>query len=232
MWAFSLIHSPLVGPLTWALVADELRQRGAEAIAPTLPDARAVSPPYWKRHAEAVAQTLQVLPPNQPLILVGHSGAGPLLPLIREATNLPVAAYIFVDAIIPQNGASRLDLFESREAVEQFRQSAVEGLLPTWAEEDLREVIPDDDLRRRFVSELRPLPLAVYEEPLPVFVGWPDALCGYLRFSPIYHGQAKQARQSGWSYVEIEAGHFHMLVDPEAVAHALFKLAEQLAEKG
>ncbi len=33
---FVLLHSPLVGPLTWGPVADELRRRGIEAIVPAL----------------------------------------------------------------------------------------------------------------------------------------------------------------------------------------------------
>jgi hypothetical protein len=33
---FMLIHSPLVGPFTWSLVAEELRARGQEMFVPTL----------------------------------------------------------------------------------------------------------------------------------------------------------------------------------------------------
>ena len=36
---YVLIHSPLVGPLTWKLVADQMRQRDMEVIVPTLVDA-------------------------------------------------------------------------------------------------------------------------------------------------------------------------------------------------
>ena len=46
-----------------------------------------------------------------------------------------------------------------------------------WTGDELRDAIPDDATRRAFVAELHargPLPLAVYEEPLPVFDGWPE----------------------------------------------------------
>jgi hypothetical protein len=155
-----------------------------------------------------------------------------LLPAIRQVTGRPVAAYLFVDAGLPQDGRSRLDLFENIEEAERFRQSARQagGLLSTWSDEDLREVIPDDELRRRFVAELAPLPLAVYEEPLPVFAGWPDAPCGYLRFgpNPAYAAPAARAQQAGWPYLQLDGGHFHMLVDPPAVASALIQLIEQI----
>ncbi len=75
-----------------------------------------------------------------------------------------------------------------------------------------------------FMAELRPLPLAVYEEPLPVFEGWPDAPCGYLRFSPAYEVPAERAKREGWECAEFDGGHFHMLNDPSAVADALVRL--------
>ena len=194
--AFALVHSPLVGPLTWSLVARELRERGLVAVAPALPGGRAVVPPYWQQHTGAVARALDAIPPGETLVLVGHSGGGMLLPAIRKASKRPVAAYLFVDAGIPRNGLIRLDFFEEGEAKE-FRAAASDGLLPTWSETDLEEVLPDEEIRRRFVRELRPLPLAVYEEPLPVFAGWPDAPCGYVQFSPVYDPAAERGQADG-----------------------------------
>jgi pimeloyl-ACP methyl ester carboxylesterase len=220
---FVLVHSPLVGPFTWALVARELTEMGLTAIAPALPDSRQLTPPYWKQHAAAVAQALEGMPSDEPVVLVGHSGGGMLLPAVREATKRPVVAYLYVDAGIPRNGLSRLDFFEEAEA-QEFRAAAKGGLLPTWTEADLANAIPDAEIRRRFVRELVPLPLAVYEEPMPVFEGWPDAPGGFLQFSPTYGQAAEEAREMGWAYRRLEGGHFQMLVDPAAVADALVGL--------
>ena len=90
-------------------------------------------------------------------------------------------------------------------------------------------MIPDTALRWRFVAELRPLPLAVYEEPLPVFAGWPDAPCGYLRFAatPVYEEPEREARRRGWACAQLPGHHFHMLVDPPTVAQALLDLLER-----
>lgn len=74
------------------------------------------------------------------------------------------------------------------------------------------------------MAELRPLPLAVYEEPLPVFAGWPDAPCSYLQLSPVYDAPAQQAQAQGWPYVHLPGGHFQMLVAPEAVTDVLLRL--------
>ena len=224
MDAFVLVHSPLVGPATWSLVVDEMQRRGITAIAPELPDSRSVEPPFWKHHAEAVARGMEAIPTGQRVVLVGHSGGGMLLPAVRAVSGRDVAAYVFVDAGIPEDGKSRLDFFGAEEA-QGFRAGAVDGLLPTWTEANLAAVLHDPRVRKQFVSELRPLPLAVYEEPIPVFDGWPDAPCAYLQFTATYDEPAAQARQAGWTYRRLDGTHFHMLNEPVSVADTLVALA-------
>jgi hypothetical protein len=229
-----LIHSPLVGPLTWSLVADALLERSMSVAVPTLHSEGAATP-YWVHHAAAILESLTPVPIARPIVLVGHSGAGPFLPAARSRMLHPVQGYIFVDARLPgRDGASRLDLSESRAAAERFRLRAHEGWLPVWTDlvgitrEVLHELIPDPVLHQRFVTELRPTPLAVYAEPLPVPPGWPDAPCGYLKFSPVYEPAAARARQMRWPCLALPGGHFQMLVQPTAVADALIALVQML----
>lgn len=219
-----LVHSPLVGPLTWTPVAEELGRLGAEVLVPPLTNREGDEQPFWRQHAEAVARALAPVPDRRPLVLVGHSGAGPLLPAIAQAAWHPVAAYLFVDAGLPEAGQSRLDLMapEDPEFAGQLREHlAIGGRFPTWSEDDLREVIPDARLRRGVVAEMCPRSQAFFAEPIPVFSGWPDAPCGYLRLSPAYAVPAQRAIAAGWVYRAIEAGHFHLLVDPTGVAQTL-----------
>ena len=228
MALFVLLHSPLVGPLTWSLTADELRGRGYDVVVPTLLTDPAGERPFWRQHVRHVAQAVAPFP-RAPLVLVGHSGAGPLLPLLGAELGHPVQSYLFVDSDLPRPDTSRLDLFASPEEADAFRSTVRDGLLPVWSEDSLRDVIADLDLRRRFTAELTSLPLAVYEEPLPVPADWPDALCGYIHLSPAYAAPARLARSEGWGYYRLNAGHFHMLVDPRAVADALVCLGDELA---
>lgn len=223
---YVLIHSPLVGGLTWSLVADQMRQQGQKVALPTLKDVPNSTEPFWKQHADSVAQALRYIPKNEPLILVAHSGAGPLLPIIRQGIANPIDAYVFVDAGIPHNGATRLDLMQSEdpEWANQFEQSLQRGeQFPTWSSEDLREIVPDENLRKQLVAELHPRGLNFFTEPIPVFDGWPDAPCVYILFSPPYVRTEIQARQNGWKTHRLEADHFHMLVDPEAVADIIVR---------
>ena len=228
MVTFVLIHSPLVGPCTWELVAHELGRRGHETIIPELTSGE--GGPYWKQHVGAIGGALEPVPLDHSVILIGHSGAGMLLPAAGQTVDHHVAGYIFVDAGIPLNNKSRLDFFAPEEA-EAFRKAATGGMIPVWTSDDLREVIPDDELREKFSAELRRLPLAVYEEPIPVFAEWPDAPCGYLLFTPThaYGESAERAKVAGWPYTELAGGHFHMLVDPEAVTSVLLDLVGRMS---
>ena len=230
--AYVLIHSPLVGALTWKLVAHEMRQRDREVIVPTLVDSPDSEKPYWKQHAESVAQALAQIPKDRLLTLVAHSGAGPLLPVIRASLPNPPRAYVFVDAGIPLHDATRLDLMKSEESewAKQFQEYLEGGRqFPNWSAEDLQEIIPDRSLRTRMVAEIHPRALDFFTEPIPVFEGWPDAPCVYILFSEPYKRAEVQARQAGWQTYALEAGHFHMLVNPKAVTDLILKAVDKFA---
>ena len=229
---FVLVHSPIVGPLTWAPVAAELPRRGLEVLVPAVRD-RADSPhPCWRQEADSVAAALAELPGDRRLILAGHSGAGQLLPAIWAAAGRPSAVLVFVDAGIPADSETRLD--EMRRAdpafAARFRaQLAAGGHYPEWTDDDLRPLIPDDDLRRGVLAELHPRGLAFFTEPIPGVPGWRRLPCGYLGFSESYAVHVTEARRSGWACREVEAGHFHLLVDPVTVASVML---EVVAEAG
>jgi alpha/beta hydrolase family protein len=230
---FVLLHSPLVGPFSWELVQQMLKEWGLAAPVPALLDDPNSTLPYWQQHAESVVKDIAEIPTQQKIILVAHSGAGPLLPAIRQKLTHPVFAYVFVDAGIPRDGLSRLELMklEDAEWAEQFHQALLRGEnFPTWSEEDLREILPDAEVRRKLVDEIRPRPLPFFAEPIPVQAGWPDAPCVYIKFSTSYEWDATQAKREGWLVYEIEAGHFHMLVDPMAVADLLVTTVQNLLD--
>jgi hypothetical protein len=228
---YALIHSPLVGPLTWSLVAAEMRDRVLDPIVPVLEDSPASPDPFWKQHVDSVSRSFANIPPQAPIIWIAHSGAGPLLPVIRQAVPNPVHAYVFVDAGLPQDKATRLELMKSEDSdwAQEF-QVYLEGggRFPNWSSDDLREILPDDNLRTQMVAEIRPRGLDFFTEPIPVFQGWPDATCMYILFSPPYERAEAQARQMGWITDTLEAGHFHMLVDPSAVTDKIISAVNKV----
>jgi pimeloyl-ACP methyl ester carboxylesterase len=227
---FVLVHSPLVGPLTWSLVAQRLQAIGVDVLVPALSDNGETPPPYWQQHAASFQRALASVPQERPLVLAGHSGAGALLPVLAQATEHPVNAYLFVDAGLPHPGQSRLA--EMAIAAHELRHLLAAGSrFPNRTNQELREVVPDEGLRQHLLSEMRARALDFFEEALPDVPGWSDAQCGYLLFTEGYRPYLERAQRADWPNRTLPAGHFHMLVDPGAVATALLELIKQANEK-
>jgi hypothetical protein len=70
-----LVHSPLTGPQTWDMIAPHLAEPGWPVILPDLTSTIAAGPPYGRRQIKLIARGAG----GQPAVLIGHSGAGPLL---------------------------------------------------------------------------------------------------------------------------------------------------------
>jgi hypothetical protein len=226
-----LIPSPLLGPYSWSLVADELGARGWEALVTSDLRDPIGRQPCWQRTVRGVETSLLQVPANHAVALVAHSGAGPLLPAVASALRQPVIVYLFVDAGLPRGGMSRLDAIEAEDAVfAADLQATLEAgqRFPTWTDEQLATMVPDPDRRHALLAELRPRGAEYWTEPLPKVSGWPSAPCGYLQFSPPYRAAAERARRAGWPTRSLLGGHFHQLVDPPAVAEALTDLLVEL----
>ena len=221
-----LVHSPICGPYSWQLVADELGRRGREVLVPPIDADEKSKEPFWKQHARGAADAIDTLPTSAFPILVGHSGAGLLLPPIRELSGRPVAAYIFADAglpdpLVPRKGAKDGSFARQLEAI-----YAAGDRYPNWTAAALG--IADIERSERVVREQRSQPLAYWEECVPVFEGWPDAPCGYLHFSAGYEADASEARNRGWACVRIEGRHFLPVIDPLRVMDGLVQVLEQI----
>ena len=222
--AFALIPSPLTGPGVWALVAHELARRGHRVLIANPVDEASDGRAFWQQHAESVASAINQSAIAQPLVLAGHSGAGPLLPAIAARLAHPPTRIVFVDAGIGRAGWSRLDLLRDEggawfDAFEQDLRAG--GAFPAWTNSDLADVIPNAALRQQTLRELRPRTLNFFVEKMSA--PQPNAPCAYIQFSAGYAQHAHLAEQRGWPVTRFEAGHFHMLVDPSAVAQALIE---------
>ena len=82
---FMLVHSPLVGPPTWQWVAEALQSSGHDVAVPDLRGAAITG-----ARVPWVRAPLQ-LTGKEPIVLVGHSGAGFFLPSIAAGPRLTSA---------------------------------------------------------------------------------------------------------------------------------------------
>lgn len=227
MVAFVLVHSPILGPVSWSLVAKKLSVRGFVSVTPDLDGSEADPTPLWQQHAASIGRAIRDLPTEDRPVLVAHSGAGALLPPAREGAGRTVGGYVFVDAGLPTANEPRKG---SGEFARDLAKLHAQGRrFPDWTEADLHD-ITDPGRRGELLAELRPQPPRFWDESIPVFDGWPDAPCGYLRFAPnpAYDSAASEAIKRRWAYREVQAGHFFMLENPVVVADALLSLSREM----
>ena len=214
--SFVLIHSPLVGPTTWSWVANELGKYGHQVIVPSL--LRAATSGSWEACVDGVVAEAA---PGVPHVLVGHSGAGPLLPVI--ANQLNTSRLVFVDASLPPtDGESALIPEQFLGALTALAQG---GLLPPWSEwfelGTMETLIPDPVRRDAILAELPRLPLSYFQGRVPMPDAWAAAPCTYVLLSEAYRHEAEQAAARGWPVVEILGSHMDVVSQPLPLAAAL-----------
>jgi pimeloyl-ACP methyl ester carboxylesterase len=179
----------------------------------------------WQSDAQAVLDALRDV--VEPIILIGHSGGGLLLPVIADSAVPPIAELVLVDSDVPpKTGAAP---FMPARFLEEFRKLAVDGVLPPWSEwwgEDvMRDLVPDDTLRADLVRETPALPLAYLEQSIPCPHGWDEVPCAYLLLSEAYQEAAAEAAARGWQVERLsDAQHLHIAVAPRLVTDALIRL--------
>jgi hypothetical protein len=208
-----LLHSPLTTVSAWGTLPDAL---GAyDVVVPEITDDD--RPPFAGRYVARAALEITRAGARPPIVLVGHGGAGPLLPPVgaaQRAAHRLVGAYVFVDAELPPPaGSSRVD--QATAFGPEFARSLKDG-----------GRFPDEQAPAGVAP--RPREEEFFTEPLPMPQDWPDAPCGYLRTSGAYDGQAAQARLRGWTVTRAEGGHFAAVTDPRATAAALSELIAAL----
>ena len=240
-----LLHSPLTGAAAWGRLPEVLRAEGLTVVVPEVTGDD--EEPYAGRYvAHAALQIATSTAENLAAadaaggtgstVLIGHSGAGPLLPQVgfaRRSAHAPVRGYVFLDAGLPRPGApaSRLDLLQVEDAAfakELRAELDAGGRFPDWSSSDLASEVPEPADRTLLLASLRPRAMGFFVEPLPAPIDWPDAPCGYLRTSSAYDVPARLARGRGWPTTELQLGHFAALRDPSATASALLELIERL----
>ncbi|NED99197.1 hypothetical protein [Phytoactinopolyspora halotolerans] len=206
--ALVLASGPLDPPDWWVPVVPALRDAGFTATAPV--DA-ADTPPFSVGWLASIAQQLNTSQLEDPLVIVGHGSAGPLLPALARAQRAGgrrIGGYVFVDATLPRPGqASHLDLLEAAAPDEadmaHQRLHAPGGL---WPEPEQVAMVADAGGAERPPPRSRDHQF--WTETLPPAIDWPDAPCAYVHLGYPAAGcgdtgfWARSARSRGWTVHE------------------------------
>ena len=219
---FVLVHSPVVGPATWRWVATALRDAGHGVVLPDLRDLATSGDPQ-AFIAGAIDANLAAGPLDDGhVVVVGHSGAGVLLPAIAAGIDATFRSLVFVDAGLPPfEGATSI----GGPFLDHLRSMAVGGLVPRWSEwwgpDAMATLVPDDARRAAVDAELPRIPIGFFEEPVDVPAHWYEISSSYVLLGEAYRRDANTAAAWDWPVVERLGGHLDLVNAPEPIARIL-----------
>ncbi len=224
-----LIPGYWLGGWAWSAVAGQLRSEGFAVTALTLPGLESVDTDRgevsFTDHVDAV---LEILPPDEPAVLVAHSGAGAVATGVLDRAPERIARVVYVDSGPAADGeVARPDLpagadlpFPSWDEFRSQLPSMLDGLGP----EELVE----------FRSKVVPHPGRVVAEPVsfinPARNDVPaTAICCCFDSATVSAGQlpmfSTMQDLTDLTYRDLPTGHWPMWSEPEALGNLIAEAA-------
>jgi len=175
--------------------------------------------------------------PGLPTVVVGHSAACPLLPLVVDGLlqrGEQVVAMILVDGRFPDGRA----FTES----EPRYGALLDGLVrpddylppwPRWWGSLVTGLMVDDMARHLVLNEAPPIPRQWFDQGCRVPVLPRTVHKAFLAFGPAYAEARDRAKAQGWFTLTLTGDHLHQVVAPEPVGATLLAMvASMLGESG
>jgi pimeloyl-ACP methyl ester carboxylesterase len=243
---FVIVHGAWGGGWEWSGVARLLRELGHEVFTPTL---TAMGERAHLGRNERVGLATHVLDivglvefeNLRDVVLCGASYGG--MPVTGAADGLAdrLRVVIYVDALVPRDGQSALDLLP--EAFRDMVRNGLEQHGPHWRVPMpgalLEALIPagslPDHIRAVYLERIRDHPAASFVEPVQLAGGIEEVRRAFVRCTtgeftdelgdPI-EACADRARTEGWSYRELAAPHDPQVFNPAGIAALLDELAQ------
>ena len=234
MAIFVLVHGTGHGGWCWQKVTPLLRAAGCEGFAPTLTGLGDQSHLRdcgvdLMTHITDIASLL-FYEDISDVVLVGHSYAGMVITGVAATIPQRLRLLVYLDAYIPNEGQSEIDLWPIEMRAKIFADEAAGGGLrppPTPAFLGITNPEMVDWVKAR----ITPHPLATYTQPAPIGSAESDALrrvyisCTAGPTISLFGRFAAKARACCWEVHEIATGHDAMLTAPNDVAELLLEIA-------
>lgn len=238
MSTFVVVHGGFGGAWEWTPVARQLRARGHDVFTPTLTgmgERAHLAGPYvgLGTHIEDVVAAIEMEDLHE-VFLCAHSYGG--VPATGAADRVParIRLLIYIDALVPRDGQSALDLLPEWFGPEARATADERGLVPMPGMLEPPRGWVDEEERIRYIGRLRPQPLRSFSEPIRLSGAvdrLPPAFVRCTRAAPPgdpIASVAERARARGWEYRELAAPHDPQLLNPDNTVHVLHELASSM----
>jgi pimeloyl-ACP methyl ester carboxylesterase len=234
MSTFVLVHGGWHGGWCWSRVATALRVAGHQVFTPTL-SGMGEREHLWTPDIGLATHTQDILnllrfERLSDVILVGHSYGGSIITLAADRAPSQVAALVYVDAVIPENGvAGWLSFPEQRQKAMLAGAATLEGKRVPPPDPSVWGITEPADLA--WVRACcTPHPIKTMYDLPQLGQSWQS-----LRKHYILAGQHKNPRfiahhaaamnQPDWTTQVIDGGHDLMITEPVLLSEALLQVA-------
>jgi pimeloyl-ACP methyl ester carboxylesterase len=225
---FVLVHGAWMGGYGWTAFADQLRGHGHRVLTPTLSGMGEGAHPIGTAidldtHIEDVLRVLRRERLNR-VVLTGHSYGGMAVTGLVDRMPEAIKALVYIDAFVPSDGQSLLDLAGPEFAAWCLAATAdgPSGLgvaPPDWLCQSLS---PADR------ALLRPQPLATFAQHLRLRAanaGGHGRMYVLAGRNKGFQGFYERARRDGWRTAEVDCGHMVYLERPRDLLALLDDMA-------
>ncbi|MFG1603800.1 alpha/beta fold hydrolase [Actinoplanes sp. NPDC049265] len=238
MMLFVLVHGGWQGGWSWDGVSEVLRAEGHRTLAPTwlgAVDGHPLAPADTTIDAAGarIAETVTGTAGADDVVLVGHSGGGPIVQSVADRLAARVSRVIYVDAVVLHDGEAFTDVmpFPEEFAASDAPIDAVAPAPPAsvWGESFLNGAPPE--LIAETADRLVDVPLVSLTSPVHLPRYWrsePPAGYVFLRDdiavpSSVWRDMA--ARLSDPAVFQCDGPHQAMLTHPDQLAKVLIDAA-------
>lgn len=225
-----LVPGAWTGSWIWSEVASHLRQAGHAVFPIELSGLRGPGTRATTRLRDHVDEVVGFIDAEElhAAVLVGHSYSGMVVGQAAVRARDLIKRTIFVEAFLPMNGKSLLQVSGLDEDHEVQLIRANDGYWPAPTMEELREQphLSEDSIRL-LAANLKDHPGKTIRDPAVLEGTLADLTAsliagpGWLEHSPEADLLASLRGQPSWDFRTLEGGHWPMLTQPEALARSL-----------
>ena len=231
---FVLVHGAWHGGWCWRRVADRLTAAGHRVFTPTLTGLGE------RQHLMSASITLDTHVQDvcnlirfeelSDVCLVGHSYAGMVISRVAEEMEDRISSFVFLDAFVPEDGETPLDLVTSQ-VQEGIRAAIARGEITRAAPPAAYFKVQAPADVAWIDSMMTPQPNGVWPDQIHL-TGARDRIAkrAYVR-AGLYPSASfdvameKQSKRDGWRVMSMAGGHDLMVDCPEELANLFIELA-------